>query len=148
MKTAFIGHRQVFAKNIDYRLTEAIKYMINKGCRKFTMGTHGEFDRFALDTCIKLRKIYNDLDIEVAISSLSDIKKVGTFSSSAEVKTVMYETDSIHYKRRITECNRKMIGTCDTLICYVDTLVYKSGAKEALRYAQKCGLEIINLYYE
>ncbi len=39
-----------------------------------------------------------------------------------------------------------MIDTCDTLICYVDTSAYRSGAKTALRYAEKRGLKIVNLY--
>lgn len=39
-----------------------------------------------------------------------------------------------------------MIDTCDTLICYVDSNSYRSGAKTAMRYAEKQGLNIINLY--
>lgn len=39
-----------------------------------------------------------------------------------------------------------MIDTCDTLICYVDTNRYISGAKIAMKYALKKGLNIINLY--
>ncbi len=41
-----------------------------------------------------------------------------------------------------------MIDTCDTLICYVDEKKSKSGAKTAMKYAQKIGLKIINLWRE
>ena len=51
MKTAFIGHRQIFAKNLPQRLIEAIKAEIDNGCLSFTVGTHGEFDSLALSVC-------------------------------------------------------------------------------------------------
>ena len=60
----------------------------------------------------------------------------------------MFEIESTHYKRRITLSNRKMIDGCDTLICYVNPSEYRSGAKTALRYAEKRGLKIVNLYRE
>lgn len=56
MKTAFIGHRQIFAKDIDERLLAAIDIEIAGGCKSFTMGTHGEFDMLALRACRRLRK--------------------------------------------------------------------------------------------
>ena len=60
----------------------------------------------------------------------------------------MYDIEEVHYKRQITLSNRKMIDSCDTLICYVNTSEYRSGAKTALRYAEKRGLKVVNLYYE
>ena len=39
-----------------------------------------------------------------------------------------------------------MIDDCDTLICYVNSSGYRSGAKTALRYTEKRGLKIVNLY--
>ena len=75
MKTAFIGHRQIFAKNIAQRLAEAIKAEIESGCFSFTMGTHGEFDSLALYACRKLRRDYPGLQIEVVLTSLHAIQK-------------------------------------------------------------------------
>lgn len=150
MKTAFIGHRNVFAKNIEEKLSDAILQEINSGCNVFTMGTHGEFDSLALYACRKLRNAYKDLKIEVVITSLNEIKKESEFYSApySDVSTIMYDIEDAHYKQQITLSNRQMIDTCDTLICYVDTSSYRSGAKTALRYAEKRGLKIINLYRE
>lgn len=79
-----------------------------------------------------------DLNIEVVITSLHEIKKDNRVDNSySDVRTVMYDIEDAHFKRRITLSNRHMIDTCDTLICYVDTTVYKSGAKTAMRYAEK-----------
>ncbi len=148
MKTAFIGHRQVFAKNIGEKLADAIRAEIANGCRQFTMGTHGEFDGLALNACRRLRNVYRDLEIEVVLTSLHTIKKESEFGivPYADVKTVMYDIEEAHYKQQITLSNKQMLDTCDTLICYVDTSSYKSGAKAALRYAEKKGLKIVNLY--
>lgn len=150
MKTAFIGHKQIFIRNIFERLTNAIQTEIDNGCRAFTMGTHGKFDSFALDACRRMRNAYKDLEIEVVITSLNAIKKNSKFDIPpySDVKTVMYDIEDSHFKQQITLSNRQMIDTCDTLICYVDTSAYRSGAKTALRYAEKRGLKIVNLYRE
>ena len=41
-----------------------------------------------------------------------------------------------------------MIDGCDTLICYVDPKRYRSGAKNAMNYAKRKGLKIVNLFDE
>lgn len=150
MKTAFIGHRKVFAKNIEKRLLDAIQTETGNGCMTFTMGTHGEFDRLALNVCRRLRNANNGLEIEVVITSLNTVKKGGESDTVPydDVKTVMYNIENAHYKQQITLSNRYMIDTCDTLICYVDISVHRSGAKTALRYAERKGLKIVNLYRE
>ena len=150
MKTAFIGHRQIYAKDIAQRLTNAVQIEIRNGCTAFTMGTHGEFDRLALNICRQLRCTNKELEIEVVITTLNAIKKDGEHDiiPYGDVKTVIFDIENVHYKRRITLSNRRMIDACDTVICYVDPLEYKSGAKTALRYAEKRGLKIINLYHE
>ena len=150
MKTAFIGHRQIFAQNLPQRLTETIKDEIKNGCLLFTMGTHGEFDRLALQSCRKLRKEYPELQIEVVLTSLHTIQKSDEWDSTpySDVSTVLYDIEEAHFKQQITLSNRKMIDTCDALICYVDEKAYRSGAKTAMRYAKRKGLRIINLYDE
>ena len=149
MKTAFIGHRQIFSKDISERLIAAVQTEIENGCKEFTMGTHGEFDALSLSACRSLRSTYKELEIEVVITSLNTIKKDGKLAAPfADVKTVMFDIEETHYKRKITLSNRQMIDGCDALICYVNPLEYRSGAKTALRYAEKRGLKIVNLYRE
>lgn len=148
MKTAFIGHREIFANGVDERLIAAIEDEIDLGCRSFTMGTHGRFDKLALMACRQLREKYADLDIEVVLTSLHALDKNEEWDNVpySDVKTVMYEIEDTHFKRQITMSNRLMIESCDTLVCYVDEKAYRSGAKIALGYAKKRGLKIINLY--
>ncbi|MCH5165511.1 MAG: hypothetical protein J1G01_03820 [Clostridiales bacterium] len=148
MKTAFIGHREIFTNDIEERLLKAVEAEIQNGCRSFTMGTHGQFDKLSLWACRQLRKKYEDLDIEVVLTSLHAIDKNGEWDCIpySDVKTVMYDIEDTHFKRKITLSNQLMIDSCDTLICYVNEKAYRSGAKIALNYAKKCGLKIINLW--
>ena len=149
MKTVFIRHRKIFAKDISERLIAAIQTELNNGCRSFTMGTHGKFDNLALSARRSLRQTQTDLEIEVVITSLNFIKKDGMLAAPfSDIKTVMFDIEETHYKRKITLSNRKMIDGCDTLICYVSPSEYRSGARTALRYAEKRGLKIVNLYRE
>jgi uncharacterized phage-like protein YoqJ len=150
MKTAFIGHRQIFAKTLPQRLIEAIKAEIDNGCLSFTMGTHGEFDSLALSVCRQLRNEHPDIKIEVVLTSLHTIEKNYEWDCIpySDVSTVMYDIEDAHYKQQITLSNRQMLDTCDTLICYVDENAYRSGAKTAMRYAEKRGLKIVNLWRE
>ena len=148
MKTAFIGHRQIFAKDIDERLIKAIEVEIQNGCQSFTMGTHGQFDALSLWACRQLRNKYIDIDIEVVLTSLHAIDKNEEWDCIpySDVKTVMFDIEDTHFKRQITLSNQLMIDSCDTLICYVNEKNYHSGAKRALNYAKKRGLKIINLW--
>ena len=148
MKTCFIGHREIIVKDIRERIEVAVMLEMMNGCKTFIMGTHGDFDGWALAACRRLRKTYKDMEIEVAITNLNALKKSNDEykDNQYDVKTVIYDIEEAHYKSRIAVSNRKMIDECDTLICYVDDGEYRSGARTAMRYAKKKGLKIVNLY--
>ncbi|MDE6201560.1 MAG: hypothetical protein K2M47_06780 [Clostridiales bacterium] len=150
MKTAFVGHRKIFVDNLDERLIGAIKTEIRYGCSSFIMGTHGQFDTLALLVCKQLRKEYANLDVEVVLTSLHALDKYDEWDvvPYSDIKTVMYDIEDVHFKRRISMSNRQMIDECDTLICYVDEKHCISGAKKALCYAKEKGLKIVNLWQE
>lgn len=152
MKTCFVGHRKIFVENIRERIEDAMLVEMADGCTSFVMGTHGDFDGWALAACRHLRRKFNlDIDVEVAITNLNILKKSNDEyrdNPYDDVKTVVFDVEEEHYKRQIILSNRKMIDECDTLICYVDEKEYRSGAKTAMRYAQSRGLKIVNLYNE
>ena len=157
LKICFIGHRKIGFGPIKERLKYAIENKIKEGCNFFTMGTHGEFDTLALNTCKELQKTYKDITIEVVITSLRKIEKQILYNdkfgkeyetSYSDVTTTMFEIEETYFKRQIIESNHKMIDGCDTLICYVNKKLNPSGAKLAMNYAKRKGLEIINLYDE
>lgn len=150
----FIGHRYVVPRQIRKKLTDIVLYEIQSGCNHFMMGTRGDFDELALSVCRQLRKSFNEILIEVVITSLSQIKTIiekdeygeDIYKPYEDVKTIMYDIENVYFKEQITVSNRKMIDDCDTVICYVDESRTRSGAKKALSYAKRKGKKIINLY--
>lgn len=155
-KTCFIGHRNVFKYNeIRESLYNRVEQEIKKGCKFFTMSTHGEFDEMALSVCRELRNIYKDIEIEVVITSFKEIEPIidhdpifgdEKYIPYSDVKTTMYDIEEEHYKRKIVVSNQQMIDNCDTLICYVNPTKTYGGAILAYKYAKKKGLQIVNLY--
>lgn len=154
-KVCFIGHRDFWCDDLKQRLYNEVENQIKKGYKVFTMGTRGKFDALSLSVCRQLRKIYNDIEIEVIITSLNQIKPVLDFDPIfgvekhipyEDVKTVMFNIEEEFYKRKIVVSNKKMIDSSSTLICYVDTKRTYGGAIVAFKYAKKKGLNVVNLY--
>lgn len=155
-KICFIGHRHIYNyKEIRESLYSVVEQEIKKGCKFFTMGTHGWFDKLALSVCRELRNIYKDIEIEVVITSFKEIEPIidhdpilgdEKYIPYSDVKTTMYDIEEKHYKRKIVVSNQQMIDNCNTLICYVNPTKTYSGAILAYKYAKKKGLQIVNLY--
>lgn len=162
-KCCFLGHRDYIYPQAIERTVNAIQYVIDNGCRQFAMGTHGKYDELALLECRSFRTKYENIKIEVILTSYHKIEKkvLYTYKNDdgeieevidtppyQDVNTTMYEIEDLHFKQRISESNKQMIDDCDVVICYVDLKREKSGAKKALKHAQKKGLTIINCYDE
>ena len=148
-RVCLIGHRRINTIEVSPLLESAIKEELDNGCRFFTMGTHGDFDKLALSICRKLKQQYPDMIIEVVLTSLNKLnQKIDgeIYHQYEDVQTIMYDIENFHFKQQITESNKQMIKSCDTMICYVNLKNTYSGAKYAYNYAKKSKLEIINLY--
>ena len=154
-RICFIGHRYIDYLAAKKRLKEVVEKEIENGYKFFTMGTHGDFDKLALSVCKELRRTYTNIEIEVVITSLAQITPIidndpvygcEKYVPYDDVKTIMYDIEDEHYKRRITASNRQMIDSCDTLIAYVHENRSYGGAISAYKYAKKKGLKIINIF--
>lgn len=155
MRVCFIDHRNIIFRDIKEKLKKTIVEEIKNGCETFMMGTHGDFDIMALEICRELKCNYPNIKIEVVLTSLNKTRKQILFNDEfgeyfyepyKDVQTVMYEIESVHFRKQIIVSNKKMIDECDTLICYVDKNCTHSGAKTAMYYAKRKGLKIINLF--
>ncbi len=147
-KVCFIGHRMFLPKELAEKLRNAVEQAIKNGCRCFTMGTHGEFDQMALAVCRQLKSKYPAIKIEVVLTSLSQITVPADcdYQPYQGVETVMYEIENLHPKQRIFASNQQMIDRCDTMICFaLDDWHLTNGTHQAVKYARKRGLKIINL---
>lgn len=151
---AFFGHRQIFEKTIIAdRLLKILKDIIPQGYSKLLIGSHGEFDKLVLSTCIKYRNNFEpNIEINVILTNLSLLNKNNLESSKIDFyehnkcKTMFYDIEEVYFKNRITYSNKKMVDASDLIICYVDTRSYRSGAKTAVNYAIKKNKKIINLF--
>ncbi len=142
-KVCFIGHRLVL-KDVAAKLKKCIREQIALGRKRFYVGTHGEFDELALKV---LREIRAEQDIEIVVV-LTGLKNYlsGERNPYSDVSTQLFDVEEQHFKRRITESNRRMISDCVCVIAYVDELAPSSGAKQAFSYAASLGKEIVNLF--
>lgn len=147
----FIGHRMICCDLIQ-SVRLAIEEQILMGNKTFILGNHGEFDEMVLKVLREMRKKYNDINVQVVITSFSQLLRRGGNSEKEELykyeETIMFEVEDVHFKRRISTSNKFMIDKLDILICYVDESRTRSGAKAALKYAVDKGVEIINLYFK
>lgn len=152
-KICFIGHRKIMNDEVRNRLYNEVKNQILKGYNCFIVGCHGEFDDMALSVCRKLRREYDNIRIEVVLTSFRHLKTENSSddywqlnNKYADVETIIFDIEEVYFKRQIIVSNQKMIDECDLLICYVDKTQKSSGAKLALNYALRQGKQIINLY--
>ena len=146
--TCFIGHRDFLPIDISTRIFNAVQEEIKLGCTTFRMGKHGEFDACALRVCNSLQ--LENKKIELVLTSSSELKNClicnNNQNASSNIETIMFETEEVFYKQKITISNQLMINNCKTLICYVNPDKWKSGAKRAMKYAENTGLKIVNLF--
>lgn len=149
-KICFIGHRKILSLLLKKELKCLVENKIQSGFDFFTMGCHGDFDRMALSVCRELKQKYDFIKIEVVLTSLHIFDKKNIqykgYNPYSDVDTILYDTENSYFKTIIIDSNKEMIDRCDELICFVDCTKVKSGAKIALKYAQKKNLKITNLF--
>ena len=147
MTVAFAGHRMIFENLVRDTLAEAVQQAYNDGYTDFLVGTHGKFDSLATEICTALADKYDNVKVQIVVTSLSAANKYQQFCKlHKNVCTTMYDIEDAHYKQRIVLSNRHMADSCDLLICYVDTSRLNSGAAATLAYAKTIGKKIQNIY--
>lgn len=130
----FIGHRET-SRQILPDMIEAIEKLIREEqVTQFYVGGYGNFDLFAGEAVIQLKKKYRSIELFLVLPyQPAECKKEmppgydGTFYPDG------METVSGRYA--IVKANQKMIDTCDWLIAYVTHTV--SNAQKLLEYAMR-----------
>ena len=155
MKTiAFFGHRHILDNRIiQEKLIKTLKEVTPQGFSRFLIGSHGDFDKLVLSTCLNYKNtIDNRVKINVVLTNLSFLNKDEYGFSKADIynnkncETMFYDIEETHFKNRITVSNKKMVDESDLIICYVDMKAYRSGAKTAVYYALKQNKKVVNLF--
>jgi len=144
----FAGHREVYQANISEMLDKAISKIINTDDNfRFLVGGMGEFDGICSSAVRRAKRKYPNKEIRLELvlpyltHELNENKLY--YETSFDDVVIPIELAGVHYKSAITKRNRWMVEQSDWLIAFI----YRDfgGAYTTLRYAEKKGLQIINL---
>ena len=144
----FAGHREVYQANSSELLDEAISKIINTDDNfRFLVGDMGEFDGMCSSAVRRAKRNYPNKEIRLELilpyltHELNENKLY--YETSFDDVVIPIELAGVHYKSSITKRNRWMVEQSDWLIAFV----YRDfgGIYTTLRYAEKKGLQIINL---
>lgn len=144
----FARHREVYQANISEALDQALAEIIeNDNSIRFLVGGMGEFDKMCASAVRRAKRKYpnTEISLELVLPYLTnDINENKSFyEMSYDNIIVPFELAGVHYKSVITKRNRWLVDNSDWLIAFV----YRDfgGAYTTLRYAEKKGLQIVNL---
>ena len=144
-RITFAGHREIVGQ---CRLVDRIEQIVkDKLCEneyvEFYVGRNGDFDIFVASAVKKAQKAighHNSSLILVQPYKMRDDEYYEKFYDE-----VQYPIESkIYPKAAITKRNKWMVDNADMLIAFVGE-GRKGGALTTLKYAEKQGVEIINL---
>ena len=146
---AFIGHRYLE----DYRFVEeCLDRLIEKLiCEKtyvcFYVERDGDFDQFASSAVIRAKnKLWKDnssLIWALPYITREFDKNSKDYLDYYDEVVFFEELTNCHPKAAIQKRNRLMIDRADLVIAYVRKET--GGAYQSLKYAERCGKEIINI---
>ena len=144
----FAGHREVYQANIAEKLDEAIsKIIATDNCFRFLVGGMGDFDGLCSSAVRRAKRSNPEKQISLELvlpyltQELNENKQF--YETSYDDVIIPIELAEVHYKSAITKRNRWMVEKSDWLVAFV----YRDfgGAYTTLRYAERKGLQIINL---
>ena len=147
----FTGHRFLEKGFDSSKLSSAIVDMIEKGVDTFICGGALGFDTQAAIEVLKLKKRkYKDIKLYIFAPCQNqdarwyprDQRMYHEILSNADYVDM---PDTPYTNQCMKIRNYKMVDSSSYVIAYYDG-TFASGTGQTVRYAEKCGLEIVNLY--
>ncbi len=117
--------------------------MRGRKCVEFLVGRNGDFDIMAASV---IRCAKKDIDrgntflVLVQPYTTAGLKKLEGYYDEIEVCSESYDA---HYKNAFKVRNRSMVERSDLVVCCVEH--ESGGAYEAMKYAEKLGVKVINI---
>lgn len=149
----FTGHRKIPPNDLErmrYRLyNTAIKLYLEKGYRNFICGGAIGFDTEAAECVIAMKERFPDVTLSLYLPCRDQTVKWNDTEQLVKYKKILGEADSVEYispfytNTCMTERNRKMAD--DSSVCIAYRTHSGGGTDYTVRYAEKCGLRIINI---
>ena len=144
-RVAFLGHRKIYGnRDLEDRIEAHIKEAMQEHYFvDFYVGRNGDFDVSAASSVKRVQKLLGDQNSSLILVQPYKMKDDPDYENYYD--ELLYPIDpKVHFKAAIPLRNRWLIDNADLLICFV-TEDSKGGAAATLRYAEKSGIEIINL---
>ena len=148
----FSGHRRLEWDFSIEELKRTIVSLIEKGYKIFIAGGALGFDTEVAVAVLQLKKKYKDIKLHIYVPCIgqeSRWQKKDIKLYNAILKRADYvDMPSNYYNNEcMKKRNYKMVDNASFLVTYFNGNQI-SGTAQTIRYAKKCGLEIINLYAE
>ena len=149
---AFFGHRYIDNMFlVEERLEKHIRRLMQeKQYVDFLVGRNGDFDQIVSSTVKRLKRSYRDdnsyLVLVLPYGTAEYENNQEYFEEYYDESEVSYEASKAHPKSAIQIRNREMVDRADLIICYIEEK--HGGAYQTIKYAEKAGKTIINLFEE
>ena len=144
-RIAFIGHRYIEGQyHLQDRIEDIIREKLHtKEYVELYVGRNGDFDISVASATKRAQEALGHQNSSLILLQPYPMKDDPYYERFYD--EIWYPIDSkIHPKAAITKRNQWMIDNADLLVAYVEP-DRKGGALTTLKYAQKQGIEIINL---
>lgn len=145
----FAGHREVLERGIEDRIAVTIGSIIEAETNFcFYTGGMGEFDQMCASVVRRMKREYTNKEIRLVLVEPYMKQSINTYGIvlAEQYDEILIPTEwaDCHYKKAITYRNQWMVDHSQHMIAYVGKNY--GGAYASMRYAQKKGLTIMNLY--
>lgn len=147
-RIAFIGHRYIEGQyHLQDRIEDIIREKLHtKEYVELYVGRNGDFDISVASATKRAQEALGHQNSSLILLQPYPMKDDPYYEKFYD--EIWYPIDSkTHPKAAITKRNQWMIDNADLLVAYVK-LDRKGGALTTLKYAEKKGIEIINLAIE
>lgn len=144
-RISFIGHREIYGHyNLEERIEQiAREHISKKEYVEFYVGRNGDFDIHVASAIKRTQNALGKHNCCLVLLLPYPTKDDEYYEKFYD--EVWYPIDGkTHPKAAITKRNQWMIENSDLLVAYVEP-DRKGGALTTLKYAEKQGIEIINL---
>ena len=143
-RISFIGHREIYGCNWENRLAKIITEAIRSNdVVELYIGRNGDFDIMAASVIKRIQRNFDKHKSSLNLVLSYRVNDIEYYEKYYDDIIFPLDTNT-HPKAAITKRNQWMIDNSDLLVAYVDPN-RKGGALAAFQYAQKQGVEIINL---
>ncbi|MBQ8441078.1 MAG: hypothetical protein IJX19_10475 [Clostridia bacterium] len=143
-RVTFIGHRRIEqSRMIEDQIEVIAKDLLRqKEYVEFYVGRNGDFDISVASAIKRAQKAVGDHNSSLSLVLPYHVKDESYYGDFYD-EVLLPIDGKTHFKSAITKRNEWMIDQAELLIAYVET--ESGGAYQALQYARKKGIFILNI---